>query len=73
MSNYIFFLQFNDNQLASWDDLNQLVPLKKLETVYLERNPIWKDQSGSIDPNYRRKVMLALPWLKQIDATYTRS
>jgi len=36
---------------------------KKLQTVYLEHNPITKD------PNYRRKIMLLLPWLEQLDAT----
>ena len=66
--------QFNDNQVSNWEDLKQLEPLKKLETVYLERNPIWRDQSdrNKSDPNYRRKIMLLLPWVRQIDATYVR-
>ncbi|WWC70835.1 uncharacterized protein I206_104787 [Kwoniella pini CBS 10737] len=44
---------------------SQLAPLKKLETVYLEGNPCQKnDMTG-----YRRKIILALPQIKQIDAT----
>ncbi|XP_023930421.1 protein phosphatase 1 regulatory subunit 7-like [Lingula anatina] len=65
---------FNDNHLESWEDLNQLTPLKNLQTVYLERNPLWRsaEDPRSPDPNYRRKVMLTLPWLQQIDATFVR-
>jgi len=44
---------------------SQLAPLKKLETVYLEGNPCQlNDMTG-----YRRKIILALPQVKQIDAT----
>jgi protein phosphatase 1 regulatory subunit 7 len=35
-------------------------------TVYLERNPLAED------PAYRRKLAMALPSLKQIDATMCR-
>ena len=56
-------LQFNDNQLDSWEDLDQFKTSTKLQTVYLERNPIWKDTA------YRRKVKLYLPNVTQIDAT----
>ncbi|KAL7420835.1 protein phosphatase regulatory subunit Sds22 [Cryptotrichosporon argae] len=43
----------------------QLAHLAKLETVYLEGNPCQTaDRAG-----YRRKVMLALPQVRQIDAT----
>lgn len=56
-------LQFNDNQLDSWEDLDQFKACTKLQTVYLERNPIWKDTA------YRRKVKLYLPNVTQIDAT----
>ena len=61
----VFFLslQFNDNQLDSWEDLDQFKTCTKLQTVYLERNPIWKDTA------YRRKVKLYLPNVTQIDAT----
>lgn len=43
----------------------QLAQLPNLETVYLEGNPCQTDDRA----NYRRKVMLALPQVKQIDAT----
>jgi len=66
--------QCNSNQISSWDSVNHLEPLKALQTVYFEHNPIWADSSNphQINPNYRRKVMLILPWVKQIDATYCR-
>lgn len=66
--------QFNDNQVSTWDNVDALIPLKNLETVYLERNPIWYDPSDNkkVDVNYRRKIKLALPWIKQIDATLAR-
>lgn len=62
---------FNDNQIENWDDLKQLEPMKKLVTVYLERNPLYYDSSNpsQICPNYRRKIKLALPQVQQIDAT----
>lgn len=56
----------NDNLLESWSDLDELKGARSLETVYLERNPLQKD------PQYRRKVMLALPSVRQIDATFVR-
>lgn len=60
------FLQMNDNQIDNWSDLDELKNAKSLETVYLERNPLQKD------PQYRRKIMLALPSVRQIDATFIR-
>nr|XP_045367555.1 protein phosphatase 1 regulatory subunit 7 [Camelus bactrianus] len=56
----------NDNLLESWSDLDELKGARNLETVYLERNPLQRD------PQYRRKVMLALPTVRQIDATFVR-
>ncbi|KTG35562.1 hypothetical protein cypCar_00019642 [Cyprinus carpio] len=56
----------NDNQIDNWADLDELKNAKGLETVYLERNPLQKD------PQYRRKIMLALPSVRQIDATFIR-
>lgn len=56
----------NDNQIDNWSDLDELKNAKSLETVYLERNPLQKD------PQYRRKIMLALPSIRQIDATFIR-
>lgn len=58
--------QMNDNQIDNWSDLDELKNAKTLETVYLERNPLQKD------PQYRRKIMLALPSVRQIDATFIR-
>lgn len=58
--------QMNDNQIDNWSDLDELKNAKFLETVYLERNPLQKD------PQYRRKIMLALPTVRQIDATFIR-
>lgn len=58
--------QMNDNQIDNWSDLDELKNAKSLETVYLERNPLQKD------PQYRRKIMLALPSVRQIDATFIR-
>lgn len=58
--------QMNDNLVESWSDLDELKGAKNLETVYLERNPLQKD------PQYRRKIMLALPSVRQIDATFVR-
>ena len=37
-----------------------------LRTVYLERNPIYKDKM------YRKKIILTCPQLTQIDATSVR-
>ncbi|ORX37337.1 hypothetical protein BD324DRAFT_579925 [Kockovaella imperatae] len=54
------------NEIADLRALDtQLAHLEHLETVYLEGNPCqMKDMTG-----YRRKVILALPQVKQIDAT----
>lgn len=55
----------NDNQVGDWKCLDNLKHNEKLETVYLERNPI------ASDVQYRKKVMLTIPWLQKIDATLT--
>ncbi|GAA5838538.1 hypothetical protein JCM3766R1_006005 [Sporobolomyces carnicolor] len=57
----------NDNQLTQ---LPTLSPNShpNLSTIYLEGNPVQK----TLGPNYRRKVMLECPQVKQIDATYVR-
>ncbi|MEQ2184369.1 hypothetical protein GOODEAATRI_007180, partial [Goodea atripinnis] len=62
----VLSIQMNDNQIDNWSDLDELKNAKSLETVYLERNPLQKD------PQYRRKIMLALPSVRQIDATFIR-
>ena len=64
--NHILF-QCNDNQVEDWADLDELSKIPSLETVYLERNPL---QSNDLS-GYRRKILLALPTLKQLDATLT--
>jgi len=46
----------------------ELGSLSSLTTIYLEGNPCQLNNMSA----YRRKVMLALPQLQQIDATYTR-
>lgn len=64
--NYSLF-QANDNKIASWSEVDSLAHLPTLSTVYLERNPIYYDSA------YRRRVMLALPQVTQIDAIVCRS
>ncbi|WVQ83209.1 hypothetical protein IAT38_005348 [Cryptococcus sp. DSM 104549] len=56
----------SNNKIATLRALDsQLRPLENLVTVYLEGNPCqMNDMAG-----YRRKVMLALPQVQQIDAT----
>ncbi|KAJ2838536.1 Protein phosphatase 1 regulatory subunit 7, partial [Coemansia sp. 'formosensis'] len=57
------------NQLASFENVERACgPLAALRTVYLEFNPLQRAQPAS----YRRKVMLALPQVTQIDATLCR-
>ncbi|KAG6886909.1 hypothetical protein C0992_001672 [Termitomyces sp. T32_za158] len=59
-------LWINGNEIPDLLTLEpQLGAIKSLETLYLEANPCQtKDMTG-----YRRKIMLTLPQLKQIDAT----
>jgi protein phosphatase 1 regulatory subunit 7 len=60
---------------ASWCQIGdfreveeQLGDKEHLETVYFEGNPLEKRQPAL----YRNKVRLALPRVKQIDATFVR-
>ncbi|VDN16361.1 unnamed protein product [Dibothriocephalus latus] len=62
---------FNDNRVAEWDQLKALVPLKSLQTLYMERNPLYYTADGKKDSGYRRKILLLLPELRQLDATLT--
>lgn len=55
----------NDNQVAHYADVEHLVPLAGLRTLYLERNPLAQDFE------YRKKLEELLPGLDQIDATPT--
>lgn len=57
---------FNDNNISDWNEIKKIEHMKKLATVYFERNPI----QNSTD--YRRKLKLAIPSLTQIDATLCR-
>lgn len=63
---------FNDNLVADWGQIDILVPMKQLKTLYMERNPIYfASTSTAMDSAYRRKILLRLPWLRQLDATLT--
>lgn len=58
--------QANNNMVKDFAQVEaSLSGMKDLETVYFEGNPIQKD----LGVNYRRKIMLALPQVGQIDAT----
>ncbi|KAG2107105.1 L domain-like protein [Suillus cothurnatus] len=59
-------LWLNNNKIADLRALEpQLKSMESLETIYLEGNPCQQAESTG----YRRKIMLALPQVKQIDAT----
>lgn len=58
--------QLNNNKITDLRALEpQLKNMTDLETIYLEGNPCQQVEGAS----YRRKIMLALPQVKQIDAT----
>ncbi|KZT56910.1 L domain-like protein [Calocera cornea HHB12733] len=60
----------NDNHIPTLADIEpQLAHLSALQTVYLEGNPCQKAE-GAV---YRRKVILALPQLQQLDATFVHA
>ncbi|KIR68608.1 enzyme regulator [Cryptococcus bacillisporus CA1873] len=60
----------SNNQIASLHALeSELRLLTNLCTIYLEGNPCQKEDMS----NYRRKIMLSLPQVKQIDATYVKA
>lgn len=63
----------NDNKISDWEQLEKLSVLKKLRTLYMERNPIYflNTDRTKHDSNYRRKILLALPNLQQLDANLT--
>lgn len=56
----------NNNKIDDWNNVSILEKLPKLTTIYLEHNPISKDNM------YRKKLMLIAPRLMQIDATMCR-
>lgn len=56
----------SNNKLASFDEVErELKDKEKLETVYFEGNPLQMNAPAL----YRNKVRLALPNIKQIDAS----
>ena len=56
-----------NNRFAVWDDvLSQLAGLRDLRLVYLELNPLAKNDQ------YRQKLMAALPQVTRIDAVPCR-
>ncbi|OAF70119.1 hypothetical protein A3Q56_02131, partial [Intoshia linei] len=71
----------NDNKIDKWSEIEKISKLENLETVYMERNPIWYNKNNlkeneetpqyqvKMDQGYRRKMKLHLPNLKQLDAT----
>jgi len=62
-------LWLNNNKISSWTEVEKLKNLPRLETVYLEHNPIHVNDAN----NYRRKVIVVLSQVKQIDAIACRS
>ncbi|KAH7930192.1 L domain-like protein [Leucogyrophana mollusca] len=62
-------LWLNGNKIPTLQELEpQLQSIPTLETIYLEGNPCQQAEGA----NYRRKIALALPQVKQIDATYVK-
>ncbi|KAJ2671962.1 Protein phosphatase 1 regulatory subunit 7, partial [Coemansia sp. RSA 1085] len=58
------------NQLDSFENIEaECAPLSQLRTVYFEFNPLQRAQPA----NYRRKLMMSLPQITQIDATMCRT
>ncbi|KAG9011095.1 hypothetical protein FRB94_009238 [Tulasnella sp. JGI-2019a] len=63
-------LWMNDNNIPNLHDLDsQLASTSTLKTIYLEGNPCQRNDMGG----YRRKIILALPQVVQIDATYVKT
>ncbi|CAZ81285.1 unnamed protein product [Tuber melanosporum] len=60
----------SNNKLASFEEIEQeLGGLEELVTVYFEGNPLMREAAAG----YRTKIKLALPRIKQIDATFVRA
>lgn len=56
----------SNNKIESLQNVeSQLKNISTLETIYLEGNPVQVKEGA----HYRRKVILALPQIKQLDAT----
>ncbi len=57
------------NQISSFEDVEkELKELKELDTVYFEGNPLQLTNPTA----YRRKLIMFLPQVNKIDATYVR-
>ncbi|KAH7884510.1 hypothetical protein F5I97DRAFT_1890018 [Phlebopus sp. FC_14] len=62
-------LWLNGNKIPDLGALEaQLKQITSLQTIYLEGNPCQEREGAS----YRRKIMLYLPQLRQIDATFAK-
>ncbi|KAI3421838.1 hypothetical protein GPALN_012382 [Globodera pallida] len=61
-------LWLNNNKIAAWSEVDKLAQLSALHTVYLEHNPLYRTEGAQ----YRRKAMLALPHIRQLDGTVCR-
>lgn len=59
-------LWMNHNNVEKWPNVDELKHNKKIDTIYLEANPIAKDVQ------YRSKLKLIAPCLNKIDATLCR-
>lgn len=59
---FFSFKQFNYNQLSNFNELNNLSHSPKLNTLFLQGNPIDKD------PQYRNKVIILFPALTSLDS-----
>jgi protein phosphatase 1 regulatory subunit 7 len=54
--------------VSNWSEIgSELGAIASLRTVYMENNPVQTVDRGA----YRRKMMLALPQVTQIDALLT--
>lgn len=72
---------FNSNNMVKWESIDSLKELPKLKCLYLEQNPIYyvnnvkpsplvvSTSIQEMNPGYRRKVIMTLPNLEQLDAT----
>eukprot|EP00920_Eleutheroschizon_duboscqi_P042971 GHVT01102331.1.p1 GENE.GHVT01102331.1~~GHVT01102331.1.p1 ORF type:complete len:256 (-),score=18.06 GHVT01102331.1:578-1345(-) len=57
-------LWLHDNEVQGRDDIQCLAGLDKLQTLYLERNPIHQN----LGPGYRQAILKVVPGILQIDA-----
>ncbi|KAH9037872.1 L domain-like protein [Lactarius pseudohatsudake] len=63
--NHLTELWINNNKINTLQALEPQLGTLPLQTIYLEGNPCQQAEGA----NYRRKIMLSLPALTQIDAT----